>query len=237
MRKITLAITQMASAGTWRENCDRAEILVREAAAGGAGLVLLQELFDGDYFCIEQHVEFIADAIAHMRKHGLKTMETTEAEMDKWVAEVNRAANATLLPQATHSWYLGANVPGKPRVFLPYPGGVGNYRNICNEVRARDYIGFARSGPSGSTLNDGIVRRAQSSGTPTLGVGPGNVPVYIHSSADLPFAGAHRHHVAELHLAVLSGRALHPDDVAGGDPILLPAAADDRVHSTPSCFP
>jgi len=95
--------------------------------------------------CIEQHVEFIADAIAHMRKNGLKTMETTEAEMEKWVAEVNRAANATLLPQATHSWYLGANVPGKPRVFMPYAGGMQNYRKICENVAANNYQGFVLS--------------------------------------------------------------------------------------------
>jgi len=95
--------------------------------------------------CIEQHVEFIGDAIAHMRAHGLKTMETTDAEMDKWVAEVNRAANATLLPQATHSWYLGANVPGKPRVFMPYAGGMQNYRKICENVAANNYQGFVLS--------------------------------------------------------------------------------------------
>jgi len=96
--------------------------------------------------CIEQHVEWIADAIAHMRKNGIKTIETTEAEMDAWVAEVNRAADATLLPQATHSWYLGANVPGKPRVFMPYAGGMAHYREICDRVAANGYEGFKLSG-------------------------------------------------------------------------------------------
>jgi hypothetical protein len=80
-----------------------------------------------------------------MRANGRKTIETTEAEMDKWVAEVNRAANATLLPQATHSWYLGANVPGKPRVFMPYAGGMQNYRKICENVVASNYEGFVLS--------------------------------------------------------------------------------------------
>ena len=60
MKHVTVAITQMASTGTWQGNCDRAESLVREAAAAGAGLVLLQELFDGDYFCIEQHASHLA---------------------------------------------------------------------------------------------------------------------------------------------------------------------------------
>ncbi|MGL6183329.1 MAG: nitrilase-related carbon-nitrogen hydrolase, partial [Aestuariivirga sp.] len=62
MRKITAAITQMASTQSWAGNCDKAEALVRQAAAQGAGLVLLQELFDADYFCIEQHVRFFAGA-------------------------------------------------------------------------------------------------------------------------------------------------------------------------------
>ena len=62
--------------------------------------------------------------------------------MDRWVDEVNRAADATLLPQAKHSWYLGANVPGKPRVFMPYAGGMAHYRAICTDVAARGYDGF-----------------------------------------------------------------------------------------------
>ena len=66
--------------------------------------------------------------------------------MDRWVAEVNAAANATLLPQAHHSWYLGACVAGKPRVFMPYAGGMGRYREICDEVAARGYEGFALTG-------------------------------------------------------------------------------------------
>ena len=80
-----------------------------------------------------------------MRTHGLKIMETNAAAMDKWVAEVNRAADATLLPQATHSWYLGANVPGKPRVFMPYAGGMQNYRKICEDIAENNYEGFVLS--------------------------------------------------------------------------------------------
>jgi cation diffusion facilitator CzcD-associated flavoprotein CzcO len=91
---------------------------------------------------IEQHVEWITDCIASMRARGLQRIEAKPEAMDKWVAHVNDAANATLLPQAKHSWYLGANVPGKPRVFMPYAGGMAHYRGICAEVAAKDYEGF-----------------------------------------------------------------------------------------------
>jgi cation diffusion facilitator CzcD-associated flavoprotein CzcO len=94
---------------------------------------------------IEQHVEWITDCIAHMRKHGLKRIEPTNEAVDAWVAQVNAAAEATLLPQAKHSWYLGANVPGKPRVFMPYAGGMARYRKICADVAARNYEGFRLS--------------------------------------------------------------------------------------------
>jgi cation diffusion facilitator CzcD-associated flavoprotein CzcO len=92
---------------------------------------------------IEQHVEWITDCIAYLRAHGIERIEATADAMDRWVAEVNAAANATLLPQAKHSWYLGANVPGKPRVFMPYAGGMAHYREICDGVAARGYEGFA----------------------------------------------------------------------------------------------
>jgi len=95
---------------------------------------------------IEQHVEWIADCIAHLRARGLATIEATEPAADDWVAHVNDAANATLMPQAGHSWYLGANVPGKPRVFMPYAGGMARYRAICAEVAAQGYPGFVTAG-------------------------------------------------------------------------------------------
>ncbi len=91
---------------------------------------------------IEQHVEWITDCIAHMRDKGLERIEPRPEAMDHWVGEVNAAANATLLPQAHHSWYLGANVPGKPRVFMPYAGGMARYRKICDDVAAKGYEGF-----------------------------------------------------------------------------------------------
>jgi cyclohexanone monooxygenase len=93
---------------------------------------------------IEQHVDWIADAIAFMRDRGLEAIEATREAEDKWVAHVNEVAQLTLYPQA-NSWYMGANIPGKPRIFMPYIGGVGVYRRICNEVAAKGYEGFVMS--------------------------------------------------------------------------------------------
>ena len=90
---------------------------------------------------IEQHVDWIADAIAHMRDRGLDTIEASKGAEDKWVAHVNEVAHATLYPQA-NSWYMGANIPGKPQIFMPYIGGVNIYRQICNDVVAKGYEGF-----------------------------------------------------------------------------------------------
>ena len=91
---------------------------------------------------IEQHVDWITDCIASMRDRGLATIEATRAAQDAWVEHVNEVGHATLYPQA-NSWYMGANVPGKPRVFMPYIGGVGVYRQKCDEVAAKGYEGFA----------------------------------------------------------------------------------------------
>jgi len=91
---------------------------------------------------IEQHVDWITDCIAYMRERGVERMEATRAAEDKWVAHVNEVASTTLYPQA-NSWYMGANIPGKPQIFMPYIGGVGVYRQICNEVAANGYEGFA----------------------------------------------------------------------------------------------
>jgi cation diffusion facilitator CzcD-associated flavoprotein CzcO len=94
---------------------------------------------------IEQHVEWITNCIDYMRNRGLDRIEARPEAVDNWVAEVNELAHRTLLPQAKHSWYLGANIPGKPRVFMPYAGGLVRYREVCDTVAARDYEGFALS--------------------------------------------------------------------------------------------
>ncbi|MEY9883684.1 flavin-containing monooxygenase [Bradyrhizobium sp. USDA 329] len=90
---------------------------------------------------IEQHVDWIAECLTHMRMRGLTTIEASGEAEDKWVAHVNEVAEGTLYPQA-NSWYMGANIPGKPRIFMPYIGGVGVYRRICDEVAAKGYEGF-----------------------------------------------------------------------------------------------
>jgi cyclohexanone monooxygenase len=91
---------------------------------------------------IEQHVDWITDCIAYMRDRGFEAMEAKQDAEDKWVAHVNEVAHTTLYPQA-NSWYMGANIPGKPQIFMPYIGGVGVYRHICNDVAAKGYEGFA----------------------------------------------------------------------------------------------
>ena len=91
---------------------------------------------------IEQHVDWITDCLERLREQNVKTIEAeAQAEAD-WVAHVNEIADQTLFPRA-NSWYVGANVPGKPRVFMPYVGGVGAYRERCDQVAAAGYEGFS----------------------------------------------------------------------------------------------
>jgi cation diffusion facilitator CzcD-associated flavoprotein CzcO len=92
---------------------------------------------------IEQHVDWIADCIAYLREHDLGAIEATVEAEDGWVEHVNEVGNLTLYPLA-NSWYMGANVPGKPRIFMPYIGGVGVYRQKCDGVAAKRYEGFRK---------------------------------------------------------------------------------------------
>jgi cation diffusion facilitator CzcD-associated flavoprotein CzcO len=89
---------------------------------------------------IEQHVEWIADFIAHARGRGVRAVEPSVAAEDAWVAHVNEIADQTLFPSC-NSWYVGANIPGKPRVFMPYIG-FPPYVEKCNTVAANGYEGF-----------------------------------------------------------------------------------------------
>ncbi len=93
---------------------------------------------------IEQHVEWVSDCIDSMRKSGKTLIEATPEAQDQWVAHVNEIVNMTLMVGA-NSWYMSANIPGKPKAFLPYLGmeGVGGYRKKCDEVAAKGYQGFA----------------------------------------------------------------------------------------------
>ena len=90
---------------------------------------------------IEQHVDWLTECLSHMQARQLAVIEPTPAAEDGWVAHVNEAANRTLYPSAA-SWYMGANIPGKPRVFMPYIGGVAVYRRECAAVAAEGYAGF-----------------------------------------------------------------------------------------------
>ncbi|HET6907936.1 MAG TPA: alpha/beta hydrolase fold domain-containing protein [Mycobacteriales bacterium] len=109
---------------------------------------------------IEQHVDWIADCISDMREAGFEVIEPTPVAESGWNQHVADCADITLYPRA-NSWYMGANVPGKPRVFYPYIGGVDTYRRACDEVRAQDYLGFRLTGPSSEQCNDGVVQRLQ----------------------------------------------------------------------------
>lgn len=90
---------------------------------------------------IEQHVDWVAGCIDYMKERNLETIEANGEAEDTWVAHVNEVANMTLFPN-TKSWYTGANIEGKPRIFTPYLGGVGVYRQTCDAVAAKNYEGF-----------------------------------------------------------------------------------------------
>lgn len=116
---------------------------------------------------IEQHVDWITDAIEHCRSHGIDTIEAEQEAAEDWVGHVRDAAAATLLWDAGQTWYWGANVPGKPRVFMPYAGGMVRYRGICDEAAVNGYAGF-RLGRAGA-VDAG--RRVDFSGTVVEGPG------------------------------------------------------------------
>jgi cation diffusion facilitator CzcD-associated flavoprotein CzcO len=95
---------------------------------------------------IEQHVDWISDCIAWLKSRRLDCIEAILDAENAWVDHVNEVAYGTLYPSA-NSWYMGANIPGKPRVFMPYIGGVGAYRRTCSDIAAKGYEGF-RLAPS-----------------------------------------------------------------------------------------
>jgi len=90
---------------------------------------------------IEQHVEWIADCLVHLRKSGKRRIEATREAEDEWVAHTGDVAGGNLRSSCS-SWYVGANVPGKPRVFMPYIGGFPAYVKKCEQVVAGGYQGF-----------------------------------------------------------------------------------------------
>lgn len=95
---------------------------------------------------IEQHVDWITDCLLHLRENGLTAIEPDEAAQDAWAEHVNEVAEGTMyVAPSCSSWYLGANIEGKTRTFMPYVGGLGRYRTRCDEVAANGYDGFVLS--------------------------------------------------------------------------------------------
>ena len=90
---------------------------------------------------LEQHVEWISDCIGFMQQAGHQVIEASPDAEWAWTDHVNQAAGRTLYPRA-NSWYMGANVPGNPRVFLPYVKGFKAYSDICDSVVEKGYEGF-----------------------------------------------------------------------------------------------
>jgi cyclohexanone monooxygenase len=102
-------------------------------------------------FAIEHHVDWIADAIIYLRENGIETIEASVEAQDAWVEHVNEVAFKTLYPKA-NSWYMGSNIPGKPRVFMPYVGGFPLYKSKCDESVEAGYEGFILSEPAAAKV-------------------------------------------------------------------------------------
>jgi cation diffusion facilitator CzcD-associated flavoprotein CzcO len=109
---------------------------------------------------IEQHIDWISDCLAYLQERGLDRIEASAEAESAWVHHVNELANATLYPRAPTAWYVGANIPGKPRVFMPYVGGCGRYRREAGEVAERGYAGFALGTASAETAAVGRGQRS-----------------------------------------------------------------------------
>ena len=93
---------------------------------------------------IEDQVQWISDCLSDLSRTNIQTMEANASRAEEWIAHVNDAASSTLFPRAA-SWYSGANVPGKPRVFLPYVGGGPAYRAGLEAARESGYADFILS--------------------------------------------------------------------------------------------
>jgi cyclohexanone monooxygenase len=100
---------------------------------------------------IEQHVDWLVDCLGHMRDVGASTIEARLEDEDAWVEHVNEVSKVSLRSTCS-SWYVGANIPGRPRVFMPYIGGFPIYVQKCNEVMNNGFDGFVLEGapPSNS---------------------------------------------------------------------------------------
>lgn len=112
---------------------------------------------------IEQHVDWIGNCLVHLREHGYASIEAAEDAQERWTQHVSEVADTTLYPRA-NSYYVGSNIPGKARVFLPYVGGVGRYRKKCDEVAAKGYEGFVLAPAPSTTMPDEMSSATAASG-------------------------------------------------------------------------
>jgi cation diffusion facilitator CzcD-associated flavoprotein CzcO/acetyl esterase/lipase len=169
---------------------------------------------------IEQHVNWVAACVNHARAQALDLVEPTAAAEAGWVQHVEDFGNLTLYPRAS-SWYTGANVPGKPRVFLPYVGGVDAYRRVCDAVVARGYLGFRFEGPAGARCNDGVICRLQP-----------DVQIMLDTIASLGLPRLESLDPASARAFARSLAATRPPGPAVGDMIdgVLPGAAGDLAY-------
>ena len=95
----------------------------------------------------QQHTDWIAEFLEYMRLNGFTRFNVEQQAEDAWVLHNNDIADSTLYPLA-NSWYVGANIPGKPRVFMPYVGGFDRYKRACDELARSGYPGLQLSSPS-----------------------------------------------------------------------------------------
>jgi len=169
---------------------------------------------------IEQHVDWVADCLSTMREQGLQTIEPTPLAEAAWNEHVQDFAALTLHPTA-NSWYMGANVPGKPRVFLPYIGGVGTYRQACDDVVAQDYLGFRLGGPGGTRCRDGAIRRVQP-----------DVAMVLEAMAKLGIPPMNTMSADDARALAAAGRAVRPPgpEVAEVTDGVLPGPAGDLPY-------
>ncbi|WP_202966103.1 alpha/beta fold hydrolase, partial [Streptomonospora alba] len=117
---------------------------------------------------IEHDVDWITEAVVHLRERDLALMEATQDAEDAWVQHVGQVADSTLLADVG-SWYTGANVPGKPRVFMGYAGGAGEFRRRCEKVARQGYTGFSLrpEPPRSRPFGDGTRLEITETGTGT----------------------------------------------------------------------
>ncbi len=179
---------------------------------------------------IEQHVDWVADCLDDLRARGFHTIEPTPLAEAGWNQHVDDGAAITLYPSA-NSWYMGANVPGKPRAFLPYVAGVDVYRAACDEVVANDYLGFSLAGPRGSQCNDGVIRRLQV-----------DVAMVIDAMADLELPPMESLSVEDARVLMQAIEAVRPPGRPVGDVVegRLPGATGElgyRLYRPASAGP